>query len=282
MNKYKIIKLYFFLFLLFGYALYVNSDNFLNFYNSTLEFNIAITIMFLIGIIILLATTMKVFLLQSNLEVMNEDFYLMEKKDFNSVKSMLPENVLETYYNKIDSKDKSFSENEKEEILDFIYNDFEKNKSYISFTVETSLMLGLLGTFVGLLISIASLGDIVDLLVNMEKMDIKVVLESFGAPLKGMAVGFGSSLFGVAVAITLNLFIYILDKNFNVYIDKLSDFFNANLKEDTIEIKMEEQLKTTNKELVYTSEIYNILKEISESNKNTNKLLKSLQINNKK
>jgi hypothetical protein len=115
----------------------------------------------------------------------------------------------------------------------------------------------------------------------MKDMNIKVVLESFGKPLQGMGVGFGSSLFGVSVAILLNLLIYILNKNFNNYIDNLNDFFNIYIKTDTVEIKLDEQLKAANKELIYTTEIFEVLNKISIQNEKLISIGMNNEINEK-
>lgn len=266
MNRFKILRVYFFIILFIAYGIFVNKEDFIIFFKTSVVFNSAITIMFIIGIITLFVTTVKLYILQGNLEKIKYNFSKMKKSDYSSLQLFIPQNIIQLFFDKIDEKEKSFSPKEKDTILDWIDEDFKSKKTYIAFTVETSLMLGLLGTFVGLLISINGLGDIVDLLVNMKDLDIKVVLESFGGPLKGMAVGFGSSLFGVTVGILLNIFMYLLNKNYVQYFAELTEVIDIHLEPEELNVVMEEQLALNNKELVYMSEIYKLLKNMNENN----------------
>ncbi len=70
-----------------------------------------------------------------------------------------------------------------------------------------SLMIGLLGTFSGLLIALNEMGRII--LSLQGDVNIGEVMHSLNGPISGMSVGFGSSLFGVASAIVLSVKGYI-------------------------------------------------------------------------
>lgn len=70
------------------------------------------------------------------------------------------------------------------------------------------MLVGLLGTFVGLVEAIDSMGQII-LSLNGD-VDIKQIMQDFSGPLSGMAIGFGASLFGVVSAVVLGLNGYIL------------------------------------------------------------------------
>jgi hypothetical protein len=116
----------------------------------------------------------------------------------------------------------------------------------------------------------------------MDDLDIKVVLSSFGEPLKGMAVGFGSSLFGVAVGILLNLLMYLLNKNFILYLSELTEVLDIHLEKEELSLVMEEQLSINNKELIYMAEIYKLLKQQKENSTSGNKEELELPNKNKK
>jgi len=268
LEKYKILKVFFFIFLLIGYSLIVMKEEAINFYMATVEFNSAILIMFIIGFTLVIVSTIRLFLLQNNLEVMQNNFEDMDNDSFLSIKAFIPKNIIDLYLSKIEKKEKKFTIDESDSILNYTENMFDVNKSYIGFTIEMALMIGLLGTFAGLLIAIQSLGNIIDLLVNMKTMDIKKVLEAFGAPLKGMAVGFGSSLFGVVISIFLSTLTYILSKSVQKYIVELEDFFILNSEKSNIENSLENQIEKTSENNVYTIGIYNLIKSIKKEKKN--------------
>lgn len=261
MDRFKIVKIYLLFFLVIIFSLTANLEEFVTFFMSTKEFNSAITIMFLIGLSVLLTTTAKLVILRGNLEQLKSD-KKMKEEDFFLLNNFLPENLIKILKRKKEKEIIEYTSGEKEIFLDTIFNKFATSKQYVMFTVESSLMLGLLGTFLGLLIAISEMGKIVDLLVNMDKMDMKVVLSSFGGPLKGMATGFGSSLFGVIVSILLNTLMYIFDKSSKEYIVELEDYLQLNAGEEIVEQRLATQAKNTKSIATNISGIYHMINKV--------------------
>jgi hypothetical protein len=105
-----------------------------------------------------------------------------------------------------------FSVQEAKEVTEWLDGQFFNEKGYTSFFVGTSLTLGLLGTFAGLLVAIDQMGAII-LSFGGDNIDLAEVMTGFSGPLGGMAIGFASSLFGVASAIILNIMQYILTRS---------------------------------------------------------------------
>jgi hypothetical protein len=131
-----------------------------------------------------------------------------------------------------------FAEQEAKEVNEWLENQFFKEKGYTAFFVGTSLTLGLLGTFAGLLVSIDEMGKII-LSFGGDNIDMGEIMTGFSGPLGGMAIGFASSLFGVASAIILNLMQYILTRSQASFLEDVQDWMKGRIIEsqaiDTIE-----------------------------------------------
>jgi hypothetical protein len=131
-----------------------------------------------------------------------------------------------------------FSEQEAKDVVEWLENQFFKEKGYTAFFVGTSLTLGLLGTFAGLLVAIDQMGKII-LSFGGDNIDMGEIMTGFSGPLGGMAIGFASSLFGVASAIILNLMQYILTKSQAAFLEDVQDWIKGRIIEtqaiDTIE-----------------------------------------------
>ena len=107
------------------------------------------------------------------------------------------------------------------------------------FFVGTSLTLGLLGTFAGLLVSIDEMGKII-LSFGGDNIDMGEIMTGFSGPLGGMAIGFASSLFGVASAIILNLMQYILTRSQASFLEDVQDWMKGRIIESQAIDTMEE------------------------------------------
>jgi hypothetical protein len=88
-------------------------------------------------------------------------------------------------------------------------------------------MIGLFGTFTGLLKAIDDMGAIILSLGG--DINIAEVMSQFSGPLGGMAIGFASSLFGVASAILLNFLQYILSRQQASFIEDIQDWLKGKL-----------------------------------------------------
>ena len=95
------------------------------------------------------------------------------------------------------------------------------------------MLIGLLGTFVGLVEAIDNMGQII-LSLNGD-IDIKQIMQDFSGPLSGMAIGFGASLFGVVCAVILGINGYILFRSQDTLISGIEDW----LKDRIIDIAPE-------------------------------------------
>jgi hypothetical protein len=132
-----------------------------------------------------------------------------------------------------------FSEQEAKEITEWLDNQFFKEKGNTAFFVGTSLTLGLLGTFAGLLVSIDEMGKII-LSFGGDNIDMGEIMTGFSGPLGGMAIGFASSLFGVASAIILNLMQYILTRSQASFLEDVQDWMKGRIIESQAIDTMEE------------------------------------------
>jgi biopolymer transport protein ExbB/TolQ len=267
MEKYKILKVFFIVFLVLIYGVYAFFDEFVIFFTSTLMFNLAITLMFTVGLIVLFSGLIKMIMLEIHLETIDHNLDNLKTKHLSLSPFLYPKNISNIFTKKLNQDTITFTEEEKLEVVEHLEEYFNEKQVYIDFFVGTSLMLGLLGTFMGLLISIDKMSGIIDLIAAMEVMDIKVVIKSFGGPLAGMATGFGSSLFGVIVAILLNLLYYIFSKSKTRFINKLTIFFNSNLQEEHIVNQMTQQININHNQEELLKGIHSLLQTSVTQNK---------------
>ena len=84
---------------------------------------------------------------------------------------------------------------------------FEEKLGLNAYLGAIMVLLGLLGTFIGLMHTLESVGDILSNM-NMSDADqdaIGRLIESLKGPLSGMAVGFGASLFGLVGSLVIGV-----------------------------------------------------------------------------
>jgi len=84
----------------------------------------------------------------------------------------------------------------------------KNEKSLVSYLTGTLILMGLIGTFIGLMEMVASVGGIIGGLNEAgtgSEDAIKNVLHDLQAPLTGMATGFSASLFGLFGSLSLGL-----------------------------------------------------------------------------
>jgi hypothetical protein len=103
-----------------------------------------------------------------------------------------------------------------------LIEDFENRLAdrvgFINYVAGLMVLLGLLGTFIGLLQTVGSVGDIIasiDLTSGAGPEAIQGLLDKLGAPLSGMATGFSSSLFGLIASLALGVMTKICFRSFN-------------------------------------------------------------------
>jgi hypothetical protein len=131
-----------------------------------------------------------------------------------------------------------FTQEESRDVIDWLDEKFSNQKVYVNFFIGSVLMVGLFGTFAGLLKAIDEMGRII--LSLSGDIDLAKVIGDFAGPLGGMAIGFSSSLFGVAAAIIMGILGYILSRNQESFIIGVEDWLKGRIIEsgatrDTIE-----------------------------------------------
>ncbi len=235
MKRIKIFKVYFILWLFVYFIAISNLESFKLYFLSTLTFNIAIVTLLAIGTIMLLRGAKEVVMIAGTFGVLmykksNLPFYIR------GIEKVLPSNIANKISIRAENNLLMFTQQEKEEILSWIDEQFANVNKYNNFFIGTVLMIGLLGTFSGLLGAIGNMGSIV-MSLSGSNIDIGKIMASFSGPLSSMAVGFGSSLFGVISAILLSIKGYLLNRSQASVLDGVENWLNANTVDsvDTLE-----------------------------------------------
>ncbi len=95
-------------------------------------------------------------------------------------------------------------------LIDGIDTKLDDQKSLATYITGLLVFLGLIGTFVGLMVTLASVGKIIgdlDLSGGGGTEVIQKLMNNLKTPLKGMATGFSSSLFGLITSLALGLIV---------------------------------------------------------------------------
>jgi hypothetical protein len=210
MKRLKIFKAYFVLWLFVYFIAISNLETFKLYFLSTLTFNIAIVSLLAIGTFMILKAAKDLTMVTGTFGVLmykkgDISFYLK------GIEKIFPSNIAQKIKSRAESGTLLFTQQESDDILAWLEEKYSNQNKYNNFFIGTVLMIGLLGTFAGLLGSIASMGSIVSSLAG-SNVDIGKIMGDFSIPLSSMAVGFGSSLFGVISAILLSIKGYLLNK----------------------------------------------------------------------
>jgi hypothetical protein len=229
MKRIKVHKAYFITWLFILYVIYANSELLSTFFMATVIFSTAIVGFLAVGTLYQFVSGFDIMMLGGTFGALaykrtGYEFYIR------SINSILPANIAHMLESRKNQQEMLFTEEESRNIIEWLENKFIKQKAYINFFINTSMLIGLLGTFVGLVESIDKMGQII-LSLNGE-VDIKDIMQQFAAPLSGMAIGFGASLFGVVTAVILGLNGYILFR----YQDTLISGIEEWLKDRIIDI----------------------------------------------
>ncbi len=95
-------------------------------------------------------------------------------------------------------------------LIDGIDTKLDDQKSLSTYITGLLVFLGLIGTFVGLMVTLASVGKIIgdlDLSSGGGTDSIQLLMTNLKTPLQGMATGFSSSLFGLVTSLALGLIV---------------------------------------------------------------------------
>ncbi len=130
---------------------------------------------------------------------------------------------------KSERKPQSLSTQSMRSILDSIHLRLEEQRDLSRYLVGLLIFLGLLGTFWGLLITIASVGEIIagmsagsDAAAMFEVLKTRLQL-----PLSGMATSFSTSLFGLACSLVLGLIDLLAARAANRFYTEVEDWLSG-------------------------------------------------------
>lgn len=228
MRRIKVLKIFFIMMLFIVFTVYSNFSLIFSFFTSTLTFNIAISTMFLIGLLVIYQSAIRLTMLAGTFGILaykkgkSLEFYL------EGITNIMPATIAHMFHRRAKKGVLFFSQHEAKEVIDWLEGQFFQQKGYTAFFVGTSLMLGLFGTFTGLLVAIDEMGGII-LSFGGDNIDIGEIMTGFSGPLGGMAIGFASSLFGVASAIILNVMQYILTRNQSSFVEDVQDWMKGKI-----------------------------------------------------
>ena len=94
-------------------------------------------------------------------------------------------------------------------LLESVYTRLDEGRETSRYLMNTLILLGLLGTFWGLLQTVSGIGSVIGDL-NVGDGDLKVVFDTFKeglrTPLVGMGISFSASLFGLASSLILGFY----------------------------------------------------------------------------
>ena len=130
-------------------------------------------------------------------------------------------------------------------IVDSVYENGDRVLGPSRFLSSLFTMLGLFGTFVGLLATIDGVGNALNSLSDGDNVDIFGLVGLLADPLKGMSVAFSTSLFGLVAALFGNYGNYVAAQQLAVFVNKLKNFLTATTgmaAVDPAEIKAEDIL----------------------------------------
>jgi len=226
MKRLKIMKAYAVLWLFIYFLVNSNLEAMETFFFATLTFNLAVLTVLVIGIIVIMKSSINLVMLAGTFGTLaykkdNISFYLQ------GIEKIMPANIAHMFHSRAEKGVLLFTTDESRAVVEWIDEKFSNQNRYVNYFIGTALMIGLLGTFSGLLVSIDQMGKIILSLTG--DIDLGEVIRSFAGPLGGMAVGFGSSLFGVISAIILGLMGYILNKNQEVLIEGVEDWLKGRI-----------------------------------------------------
>ncbi len=95
-------------------------------------------------------------------------------------------------------------------LVESVQTRLDDRKSMTQYVAGILVMLGLIGTFLGLMITLSSIGSIIgsiDLSGDDPTAAVSGLMASLQVPLQGMATGFSSSLFGLITSLVLGLMV---------------------------------------------------------------------------
>lgn len=227
MRRIRILKIYFIFWLFIFFLVFSNLDSFISFFMATLTFNIAVLTILAIGMIIVYHSAFRLTMLAGTFGILAYKKGEELTQYLQGIDRIMPASIAHMFYKRAKGGSLYFTQTEARDVTTWLEEKFASQKVYINFFTATALMIGLFGTFTGLLKAIDDMGAIVLSLGG--DINIVEIISGFSGPLSGMAIGFGSSLFGVATAIILSLKSYILSRNQESFIEDIEDWMKGRI-----------------------------------------------------
>jgi hypothetical protein len=115
-------------------------------------------------------------------------------------------------------------------MLDSVYGRLDEGRETSRYLMNTLILLGLLGTFWGLLQTVSGIGSVIGGL-NVGDGDLKLVFDKFKeglqTPLVGMGISFSASLFGLASSLVLGFYDLMTGRVQTRFCEELEDWISA-------------------------------------------------------
>ena len=149
MRRVKVLKIFFVVLLFISFILYANFSLIKTFFLATLTFNIPILTIFLLAILVIYKSAIKLTMLAGTFGILaykkgkSLEFYL------DGISKIMPATIAHMFHRRAKKGIIYFSEQEAKDVNEWLESQFFKEKSYTSFFVGSSLTLGLMGTFAG-------------------------------------------------------------------------------------------------------------------------------------
>lgn len=225
MRRLKIFKIYAIFWLFIFFIIFSSFSTLVEFFFSTITFNISVLTVLAIGLMVILKAAYDLVMITGTFSVIrykkgNELEYYLK-----GINKIFPENIANMFKERTNIDAIYFTQQEIRDVSSWLEDKFFHQKVYVNFFIGTVLLIGLLGTFTGLLSAISEMGSIV--LSLSGDINIGEVMTRFSGPITGMSIGFGSSLFGVAAALILSIKGYILNRNQEMLIEDVQDWMNS-------------------------------------------------------
>ncbi len=114
-------------------------------------------------------------------------------------------------------------------LIDSIDVRLQDRKSITQYVAGILVLLGLIGTFLGLMLTLASIGAILDALdfTGDPQEAVEGLMISLQVPLQGMAVGFSSSLFGLVTSLVLSLMVRFSAVAFSEFVQNFEGWLST-------------------------------------------------------
>jgi hypothetical protein len=128
------------------------------------------------------------------------------------------------------NKDISLSPSTMQTLIDAIDVRLQDRKALTQYISGILVLLGLIGTFLGLMLTLASVGEILkalDLSSGDPTAAIAVLMKKLQVPLQGMAVGFSSSLFGLVTSLVLSLMVRFSAMAFSEFVQNIEGWLST-------------------------------------------------------